>query len=92
MNLVWKFERSVIPNNYLKTPSANACAQNVYFCENCFYIKNDHSFSVEQIYANYAYRSPKSGQDDKTIEFLNQKRSNELLKLGETMAFLLKNY
>lgn len=73
MNLVWEFEKSVIPNIYYKAPNLESCAQRVFFCEACFYIKNEHDFSIDQIFANYKYRSPVNDQDQEALTFLKDK-------------------
>lgn len=83
---VYEFLNSPIPNDYYVKPRIIACKQNVFYCDKCFYVKNVHQFGVEQIYNNYLYRTPKSNQDQGTIDFLKQQihefTINNIVEIG----------
>lgn len=83
---VQQFSNSPIPNDYYVKPNIIACKQNVFYCDECFYVKNVHQFDVAQIYNNYLYRTPKSNQDQGTIDFLKQQiqefRIKNIVEIG----------
>ena len=70
---VYQFSNSPIPNDYYEKPNILTSNQNITYCDNCFYVKNNHQFSIEQVFNNYLYRTPKTNQDQETIDFLKQK-------------------
>ena len=83
---VYQFLNSPIPNDYYLKPGTISCEQRILFCDTCFYVKNFHQFDLEQIFNNYLYRSPKSNQDQGTIDFLKHKiqefRIKNIVEIG----------
>jgi hypothetical protein len=69
---IWMIQNGIAPNCYSKVPdSFSVSSQNIFFCEHCQLLSNHHKFSLEDLFNDYAYRTPNTNMDEEIIKCLS---------------------
>jgi hypothetical protein len=70
---IWEVKHGIAPNVYLaETDGAKTSPQKMFFCPSCQIIENKHDFTNDDLYKNYAYRTPITSMDNEIVNFLSQ--------------------
>jgi ubiquinone/menaquinone biosynthesis C-methylase UbiE len=68
---VWEIASGIIPNHYHKElKKEKKSSQGIFFCETCQTLENVHSFSEDDLFSNYVYRTPNTSMDEEIANYL----------------------
>jgi len=73
MSAIWEINNGIAPNVYRdEIDEVKTSPQRMLFCPSCQIIENKHDFTNDDLYKNYAYRTPRTSMDDEIVKFLSQ--------------------
>ena len=93
MQNVLTTDHSVCVNNYSLKPETQYVEQEAFYCNECQYIKNQHPWTMEQLFGAYAYTSPStkllSPILDRLEEFCREHDINSICEVGGNNGLFL---
>ena len=86
---VWEIASGIIPNHYHKElKKEKKSSQGIFFCETCQTLENVHSFSEEDLFSNYVYRTPNTSMDEEIANylatFINKNNIEKVVEVGHS--------
>jgi hypothetical protein len=73
MSEIWGIDHGISPNVYLHNRNdEKVLPQKIFFCPSCQIIQNRHNFTNDDLYGNYAYRTPITSMDHEIVHFLTE--------------------
>ena len=93
MQNVLTTNQSVCVNNYSQQAVTQYAVQEAFYCNECQYIKNQHPWTLEQLFGAYAYTSPAtkllSPVLDRLEEFCREHDINSICEVGGNNGLFL---